>query len=205
MGKSKKKRIIAGIIFAALLISLGVTAYIIYGPKKEAASTTARTSSSSPIGGKVSGDIIYEDASGFSFRYPEGIEVSDETPDEEVYYTVLALKREGEEMRVSMQDSEFKTLDGWFEGDKQAPKGTTLIGAISLDGVSAKQYNYEGKFLTAAIDEGVLYMIESPKDEVYWDKVHDLFVSGFAFAKPEQDKAQNSGANVIYEAEEVIE
>jgi len=201
---SKKKWVFIGVGALVILLGLVTTFFIVYGPKKRITLPSALTTLQL-IKGEVSGDLVYEDASGFSFKYPKDIKVSDITPDEENYYTQLSLENSGQEMKVSMLDTTYQSLDEWLEEDSEAPKGATLIGAVSLDGVSARQYSFEAKLLTAAIDQEVLYLIESPKDELYWDKVHELFISSFAFAEPEPAAGGASGGNVIYEAEEVIE
>ena len=202
---SKKKWVFIGVGALVILLGLVMTFFIVYGPKKKVTRPSALTTF---LPGKietVSGDLVYEDASGFSFKYPKDIKVSDITPDEENYYTQLSLEKSGQKMKVSMLDTTHQSLDEWLAQDSEAPKGATLIGAVSLDGVSARQYSFETKLLTAAIDQEVLYLIESPEDELYWDKVHELFVSSFAFAEPEPAAGGASGGNVIYEAEEVIE
>lgn len=210
---SKKKWIFVGAGAFILVVSVISIAYIFYKPESETLPESLLTSLL-PRSEKVTADLVYEDTSGFSFDYPKSIEVSDVTSDEDVYYTVLSLKRGGEEMKVSMLDTEHESIEDWFDKGSDAPESLSLVGAVSLGGVSASQYKNGGKLLTVAVDQGVLYLIESPtlpagrqEDESYWDNVHDLFVSSFAFASPEPAGGSGGagGGNVIYEPEEIIE
>ena len=147
----------------------------------------------------------YRDTAGFTFKYPTSIVVTDATPeDDDIYYTLLNLANNSEKMTVAMADTDYKTVDDWLQKDSTAPKQPTLIGAISLDGVAARQYTNGGQMWTVAVDKNVLYVFESPKDGDAWDKVHDLFVSSFKFDKA-QGEGSGSSSNTTYEAEEVIE
>ncbi|MAG60091.1 hypothetical protein CMO96_04865 [Candidatus Woesebacteria bacterium] len=155
-------------------------------------------------------EILYEDESGFSFKHFESASVSDTTPDEETYYTQLSLEKDGQKMTITMQDTKHKTIDAWLEKDENAPAEPSLVGAVSLDGVSARQYTQNGKLWTVAIDTvgqaKVLYLVEGQKDGDFWEKLHDLFVSTFAFEKEEEEETKAAPVdNTIYESEEIIE
>lgn len=148
----------------------------------------------------------YKDTAGFTFKYPTSIVVTDVTPeDDDIYYTLLNLANNSEKMTVAMTDTDYKTVDDWLVKDSSAPKSPTLIGAISLDGVAARQYTNGGQMWTVAVDKNVLYVFESPKDGDVWDKVHDLFVSSFKFDKAQSSSGNGSSSNTTYEAEEVVE
>ena len=109
---------------------------------------------------------------------------------------------------MMMKDVSFSSLEDWFSKDKDAPKGITLVGAVTLGGISAKQYVYGSRLITAAVDKKILFTIDSLRDPNLWDKVHDRIISSFAFVNPEASPASGSsgaGDNAIYEAEEVVE
>lgn len=169
-------------------------------------STTPQPSLAAPSSSaeEVKAEEFFEDEAGFSFGHPTGLEVRDVTPEDGVHYTLLELLAGGEKMTVSAKDTKYKSLDEWIQMSGESPVGATLIGAVSLDGVAARQYEYGGKLLTLAVDKNVFYQIESLKDAGFWEEVHGLFVDTFAFATPEPSTGA-SGGNVIYEPETVIE
>lgn len=204
---SKEKITMAAIVVVGLLVSLGVSVYIIYAPSKEAIPTSAssREVLDVPVGGVLEVDVTYTDQAGFSFNHPSDIVVSDRTPVDGQYYTILDLQKGGEKLEVIMQDTQFEDIDAWKARDEIERE---LVGAVSLDGVSARQYVSESTMLTLAVDQGVLYTIEGPNTDS-WIDVHELFISSFRFDSSEAVQMDNvpreSEGNVIYEEEEVIE
>jgi hypothetical protein len=164
--------------------------------------------------------VLYTDESGFSFKYPENYKVEDLTEEAgKEYYTKLEIREnqgsQGDrgdrgkiKMRIEMKDTEYKSVEEWLSKDKEAPESAKLKGAVELDGVAAVQYETENKLFTAAIDQGVLYLIGSEKEN---KAVYNLLVSSFNFEE-EADTggggasgSSGGGGNVIYEEEEVVE
>ncbi len=132
-------------------------------------------------------DQTYQDTSGFSFQYPGGLIVTDTTPQDPSYYTQVTLKKDGEALVIGVRDS-------------AVPSYSNPIAAITLSGLPAKQYKLDGRFVTMAYDQGVLYTIDAPSDDPFWSLVNDRIVSTFSFGT--QTSSQNT--NAIYE-EETIE
>ncbi|MBI2007345.1 MAG: hypothetical protein HYS83_01420 [Candidatus Blackburnbacteria bacterium] len=195
-------------ITAVVLVLALAAGFLFYKPGgKIAVPTTGKTSQDK--GGDpeaVQADQTYKDEAGFSFSYPKGIIVADTTPDDISYYSMVSLKKDGEELTVSMKDTAYKDIADWLNRDKGAPQGAGLAGAVSLGGIPAKQYSADEKLFTVAIDQGILYLIQGPKDGEYWDSVHDAVVSTLAFSKPGQAAGgTGSGGDVVYEEEEVVE
>lgn len=141
---------------------------------------------------KPTGDLLYEDESGFSFKYPKNLEVSDITPNDPDYYTRLSLKNLQGEIIIDVKDTKYKTLEEIVTG--------TLSGATSLGGISAKQFIKEDSFITVALDQDISYLIEGPRDD-FWQEVQNIVVSSFSFGQKAQTPASG---NTIYE-EEVVE
>lgn len=140
-------------------------------------------------------DVSYYDESGFSFQYPQSFKISDETPEDSSYYTLLVLSKDDQSIKITVKDTADKKTDAL--GD--------LLGALTLDNISAKQYKKGNNLITAAIDQGVLYSIEGPKDGGYWEEVQGKIASTFKFGKQEtQAQEVTSNDNTTYE-EEVVE
>lgn len=209
MSKNKKIVLASVVIFA---FSLAISAYIWFRPGRE----TKKSQEPSEITKgdvfskeEATPDVLYEDSSGFSIKHPASITIEDITPEEGEFYTLLNLKRGNVAMTIAFKDTIYKSVEDMFEKDSDAPKDTSLIGASSLDGIPVTQYSYNFEsreiLLSAAIDKGVLYLIEGPKDGGFWEETQNLIVSTFAFAQAEAPSGSSGGQGVIYEAEEVIE
>lgn len=201
MSKSK----ILTIIFLLVIAGIATGALFVYKPvNRLSLSPTAKTTTQET---GIKADKVYTDESGFSFKYPGDTTIKDVTPEDDSYYSVLSLKKEGKELKISMQDTNYKTLDKWLEKEIASPEGASVVGAASLGGLSAKQYSDGEKIWTVVIDRGVLYSIVGPKDGGYWEKLHDLIVSSLSLSKPEQvtGSGSSSGGSAVYEEEEVVE
>lgn len=207
---SKQKTII--LVALALVASLGVSVYIYFRPGKVNREVQDSQGSVKESFSKdeAKADVLYEDSVvGFSMQHPASITIEDITPEEGLFYTLLSLNREDEMMTVAFKKTEYESVVEMLEKDPEAPQETSLIGATSLDGIPANQYSYLFKgrdtLLSAAIDEGVLFLFEGPKDEGFWEETQNIVVSTFAFDKNQPSSTSGSGQPVIYEAEEVIE
>lgn len=149
----------------------------------------------------------YSDESGFSFQYPSSLTVTDETPGDDSYYSMVSLKDpDGAKMTMKVRD----------DSAASTPKTVGQPVSVRLGTLDGKQYQGNGKLTTIATDQGVLYMIESILDGGYWEKAHRGIVSTFAFTKPQAESRKTSkpssgssvspsGDDVVYETEEVVE
>lgn len=203
-----KKKILA--ISGIGLILVGVLVFVvkrIQGPKS-LLNPLPTTSPSEP----EEKNLTYNDEAGFSFEYPEGLEIKDESGQND--YSVLKITAADKtgEMVIRVVDTKYKTIDDWL---KKAPEATGAGDArnIELAGMTGQQIQIENprRLVTIAIDKGVMYYLESPLNEesVYWNKTHNTIVSSFVLgeAKTEAGSQTTSGGgeDVIYEEEEVVE
>lgn len=196
-------------------VGLGVTALVIvisFAVFFLNRGKTAAPQSPSVSGQKEEEKETFLDESGFSFNYPKSVTVSDETPDDDAYYSLLEVTKDNNPKGISitLRDTKFDNLDKWVKSGKDIPSDAALVGATSFAGFSAKQYTTDNKLWTAAIDKGVLYLIEAQKDADFWEKTNDLIVSTFALVQPKAATEKTGGGaagggNVVYEVEEVIE
>lgn len=202
---SKNKLIIAAAVLT--IAGLALAAVFLFKPQDKTSPLpfAGQGSVGKETAEKVEGDKIYKDEAGFSFKYPKDITVADITPSDSAYYSMVSLKKGGQEMTIAMKDAGFKDIAEWLGKDEAAPSGAVLSGAVSLAGIPAKQYSTGKELLTIAVDQGVLYLIRGPKDGGYWDSVHDIAVSTLTLSKPEPATGTGSGDGAIYEDEEVVE
>lgn len=146
---------------------------------------------------KLSADLLYQDASGFSFKYPKSLNVADVTPaDDDSYYSRLEIIKGEEKLTITVKDG---SVDSFI-------KGATLAGATTLGGISAKQYRIDQKLITIAAASGVIYLIEGPKDAGFWEDTQNIVVSTFTLGEePAPGDIGGNSDNTIYESEEVVE
>lgn len=112
-------------------------------------------------------DQIYTDSSGFSFKYPKDVKVTDTTPAEEIYYSRLDLDRKGNKVSIEIKDA------------PKEPVYQNFSGATTLGGFPAKQYKTEFTTITSSYDSGVLYVVQLHTQDTYMSKVYDNVVSSF--------------------------
>ena len=208
----KQKVILASIVIGGLVFGLGIAAYILYAPSEQTTGVSdlyakyLNRAAQPTIAETVRSEKVYRDESGFSFNHPDSITVSDNTPDDASYYTSLLLKRGTDAMTVYMKDTGYTTTDGWYASEGA---GRKLVGAASLGGIAAQQYTDNSMLMTVAVDQGVLYVLESTRDTQYWDKVHDMFIDSFKFdavqVEKEVPQVTPDSGGVIYEPEETVE
>lgn len=123
----------------------------------------------------------WEDPAGFSFDYPEILEI-DIHEEDEVNYAHLELTREGSEGRILIiaNDSDYATLGEWLEEDKEVKGDSSLDTEVA--GVKAKRVaSGEGKEITALIDlDQVIYqIIKEPEGEDSWQQIYRIILDSF--------------------------
>lgn len=204
---SKKNWLITGGV--VLILAIGMVVGLVAQGKKAGVVTPVVT----PTPTKVEEEklVKYEDEAGFSFEYPERLVIKDLTGEEE--YSVLeisSLEHEGKTV-IKVVDTKYSSVDDWLKKAKE----TTEVGGsreIELGGMPGRQIQFENprRLMTIAIDEGVMFFVESPlePDGLFWNKVHNSIGSSFVLTEeiiPVAGGEAPVAGGVIYEEEEVIE
>lgn len=186
-------------VAVAFVLSIGVTFSII----------KLRQPSPKPLGSPItslpnpspsaSTDKVYQDQSGFSFKYPSDLTVSDDTPDDNVHYSRLKLKSgDGTMMQLTIKDISYDSVDSWSQ---QELKSSAPDGSLDFGNMPAKQFRLTGRLVTAAVESKILYQLQSP-DTDYWQKIHTQIAG--SFGSPES-AAEAAVPDTVYEAEEIVE
>lgn len=206
---SKTTIAVIGLV-SVLLIAGGAGGYLFINSRNQSESETD-TASDNPLNNLVTQikneEKTYQDESGFSFKYTSDFSVKDDTPEDGDYYTFLTISKGSEKGTISIADTKHKTVQKWVDSGTDIPSDAKLNGAVSLGGISASQYTAAEKLYTAAVDQGVLYVIQTPKTDL-WEKLQEKVISSFSFglAKTKTNQsASGSNSDIIYEAEEVVE
>jgi len=202
---SKKKKLIILLAVSGVLIGSLVGVFLFMRgksikPEKEGSGLSLPIFENKQ---KASADEEYTDEAGFSFKYPKSVKVTDSTPDDDSYYTLLTLSKSDKNILISAMDTKETKIENWMKKSTKY-SDASLYGAVTLGGISAKQYSTEDVLITATIDKGVLYLIEGPKDGDFWEDTQAIVIESFAFAGT-QKKTESGGSPIIYEEEEVVE
>lgn len=198
----KKLLIIGGV---GIILILGLAVFFVVQKKK-----TAIVSPIHPPGileeKKPEALLTYKDEAGFEFTYPENLTIKDVSEDETVYSSleISSSQHEGK-MAIKIADTLFTSVDSWLKSKEATGAGSTR--EITLAGMPGKQIQFSNprRLVTIAIDEGIMYFLESPLDEAeYWNKIHNEIVSSFTLSD-QTSAPPGGGEEIIYEEEEVIE
>lgn len=123
----------------------------------------------------------WQDSAGFSFKYPEDIEI-DSHPEDETNYARLELIKSDRKGRIiiAVNDAEYGDIDEWLEKDELVKDGSGL--GTEVASMSAKKVALEdGREIAAFIDwDQVIYVVDSQTEkEDYWKEVYAKILSSF--------------------------
>ncbi len=197
------KKIIILVSVCVLLLAAG-GGYLIVSSKNKSSSRSHPETESIITKEAALGDLEYDDASGFSFMYPKSLRVEDITPSDDSYYSKVALTKSGSKLTITVKDESAKTVDEFLKSAEYY-KDAVLSGATSLAGISAKEYALDGKLITIALKDGILYLVEGNKDTGFWEDTQGIVVSTFSFGLKSSGSATSDDSNTTYEPEEVVE
>lgn len=138
----------------------------------------------------------YTDLSGYSFSYPETLTVKDVTPNDDTYYSAVELTKGGETIKIDIKTGNIDP----YKTNRDAKN----IGSVTLAGISMNQYEVDGRLVSVAIDQGVVYVIDGPKDSGFFEDSQDKIISSFKFAGQASTSTSGGSDNTTYE-EEVVE
>lgn len=193
-------------IAVAFVLSVGVTFAIIKFRAPAAKSVgSPLTSLPTPLpSSPAAAAKLYQDESGFSFKYPSDLTVSDDTPDDNIHYSRLKLKKaDGTMLELSIKDVSFDSVDSWSQQELKSP---AAVGSLDFGQMPAQQFRLTGRLITAAVGTKILYQLQSP-DTGYWQNIHRQIAASFVegVVPAESSAGQFPVSDTIYEAEEVVE
>lgn len=156
----------------------------------------------------------WEDPAGFSFSYPEDIEINPHEEDMENYaHLELTSAEHPGRILIWCQDTNYTDIEDWVKDE--ATEGAQVFDT-ELGGEPAKKVVWVDpkKMVVAAIDVDALVLVEIfPDEEGYWQEIYDQILSNFTFIPLEGEEAVAPGpwegvggvGGIIEEPEEVIE
>lgn len=147
----------------------------------------------------------YTDSSGFTFSYPTDLTLQEKGALDSITYadvTLTASKTKGK-TTVTVADTQASSLDVWISANNKLASPTSLK-TVTLGGLDAREVRTNNTIITAAIDQGVLFVIKTlfNSDQPFWPRVHEVIASSFSVGSTDSESA---GDGEVVVEEEVIE
>lgn len=154
--------------------------------------------------------LLYEDEAGFSFQYPDNLGIVEKDVNDSDVYSSLELSSKsypGEKLVIKISDTSLKTVNQWLEKNPQEGNLVTSAETI-LGGMKGESFKYANpsRNLILVIDGGILYFLEAPADNGFWDQAIKTVSSSFQLSQTEISASSTQGSSsIIDEGEEIIE
>lgn len=208
---SNKKIIILGVVIV-VVVSI-VTMFYVFNSKKTAtpiSSNTYENQTQAALEKQPSKDLKeYSDDAGFSFQYPNDVQVGKIEIKDSITYSSLELtsNQAKGKILIKIADTRLASVNDWFA--KEAVGGN--IKEIKIGEISGGQLQMDNKILAAAINQNILFTIGADtQNQKYWQSVYDIVLSSFNFVTQEgsnvseAQSSSDSSDDAILE-EEIVE
>lgn len=150
----------------------------------------------------------YFDNSGFSFKYPDDVQISKIEIKDSITYSNLELTSNQAKGKILIKvvDTQLKSVDDWFA--KEGLRGN--IREIKIGEIPGGQLQMDNKILAGAINQNILFTVEvDTQNQKYWQNVYDTILISFNFVSQEENAStgaqslDDSGDAVL--EEEIVE
>ena len=153
--------------------------------------------------------VAYDDWSGFKFDYPSLLTVKEvELDNQKIYSSLEVYGSDAKKLTIRVSDTQITSLIDWQKSFNQQ-NSVRKIDQMTLADLPALrlQYGAPEMMLTVAINDGILYQIESPVDDGFWNRTHEDLVGSFQFTNmettpPSSAKAAEGAVTLIEETVE---
>lgn len=151
-------------------------------------------------------NTTYEDWSGFSFSYPDMLTVKEVELDNKAVYSSLEIAgSDGKKLTVRVADTPIAGLIDWQKNFNRQ-NSVRKIDQTTIADLPALKLSYGAPemLLTVAINNGVIYQIESLSDFGFWDRTHNDLINSWTFTSAGSAAAasQNDTITLIEETVE---
>ncbi|MDZ7587004.1 MAG: hypothetical protein U0946_04560, partial [Patescibacteria group bacterium] len=130
------------------------------------------------------GEILtYDDSSGFSFDYPADLTVQEIELDNKTVFTSLELLgNEPGKLTIRISDTQFPDLKIW-QKDFENKQVINEVRSVNWDDLEAIEFSYGApkSRKTVAVDNKIIYEMEVPADNGYWDKMRETILASLKF------------------------
>lgn len=179
---NKNKAIIVSVII--VVVTIIATFYILNSGKKPVSSNTNQALDT--LEKQPSKTLKeYSDNAGFSFQYPNDVQVDNIEIKDNITYSNLKLTSNQTKGKILIKvvDTQLKSVDDWFA--KEGLKGD--IKGIKIGEISGGQLQKGDKISAAAINQNILFTIEvDTQNQKYWQSVYGVILASFNFVAQEE-------------------
>lgn len=198
------------VLIFLILTTVVIIGYVIYSSKNKPAFFSPLIEEKSFDSAQDEKKTVYKkytDEAGFSFSYPEEVEINkNEVKDESIYSSLeISTKKEAGKISFLVTSSNLTAIDNYFTQEKKTVK------KLKIGEMEARQFEDKEKIVTVALDQGALFTVtvDYKNNKSYWQGVNNKIISTFAFSPPEQNDSSSQGStngqdDVIYEGEEEV-
>jgi hypothetical protein len=147
--------------------------------------------------------LTWVDPAGFTFQYPEGIEINTHDEDSQNYAHVELIEKNNKgSIIIWAKDTTAADSAGWVKAEKSLAGGTVFD--TTLGGISGKKIliaSPQKSVISGVVDEGIVFYVEGIFDDSdYFIKAFDTITTSFGFS----GQAADTQVSVVDE-EEIIE
>lgn len=159
---------------------------------------------------KIPSDILkeYSDPSGFTFSYPEDIEIKNQETDSAAYSSLILTSPVATgSVNILVSDTKYKSIEAWQKNNQELTSGLEIQDA-ALGNLTGISFGSEDKLTQIVLDQGIEFKIEVDfeTERNYWENVYNALISSFSFVSNATNTSNTStDSDVIFEGEEVVE
>ena len=159
--------------------------------------------------------LTWQDLSGFSFEYSADLEIIEiELDDPTVYSSLEVSGSEPGKLTLRISDTKFNNVASW-QKELEDTQVINEVRMVMLDDLSAISFSYQAPKLRkiVAIDSKIIYELEAPADDGYWDNMSEMIRESFKFdpsiynqpETTEENTPAKTNSDEIILLEEIIE
>lgn len=177
---SKKVKLV---VILLIVIVIGGGVWLLLKPKAKD-NFVEREISIKQAGVEKGKTLTYEDTSGFSFDYSSDLTVQEiELDNNTVYSSLELLGDEPGKLTIRISDTQYTDLKTW-QKDLETKQVINEVRSVNWDDLTAVEFSYGAPKLrkTAAVNNKVIYELEAPADNGYWDKMRESVLLSFKFS-----------------------
>ena len=150
----------------------------------------------------------YIESSGFSFKYPDDVEILKKDASDSATYASLELKSDKNQgsILIKIADSKLKSLGDWFTENKLSSSSADTK-EIKIGKISGKEIMVNNKLIAVGLDQNILFTVDVESvNQKYWGDVYNTILSSFNFVPQQSSVASldSSSGDAVLE-EETIE
>lgn len=212
------RSVVIKIIILGIVIVVGIgAAFFIFKSQKTISPISSKPQDSKNVivSEKLPSKTLknYTDDAGFSFNYPDDIQIGKIEISDNITYANLELTSNQTKGSISIKvlDTKLKSVDDWVLTSKIDPLFASMRD-IKIGNLSGRDYVMGNKITAVVLDQDILFTIEVSHqgDYDYWFNIYETILSSFEFVQGQSASiSENTPADVpsddVILEEEIVE